>query len=560
MRTVRALGAIGLGSTVIAGALLALPAEAAQTYYVPITDRVVVRGHGYGHGNGMSQYGAEGAARQGKTYRQILARYYPGTRMGTTSGRIRVLITADTTSDLKVSPAQGLTLRDRADGRTWRLPARPRIDRWRLLPTRRVQFYNGNRWRRWAVPGRTRLRGQGEVFAQSPIRLWVPSGSGEVGRRYRGALRAARPSAGSSDRDTVNVLTMDRYLRGVVPAEMPASWSQAALRSQAVAARTYAARDRAANHGRYYQTCDTTSCQVYGGVASEFASTNRAVRATARKILRYRGEPAFTQFSSSSGGYTGDGGHPYLRPVRDPWDNWAGNPMHRWRTTINTRTIERRYPSIGRLRAIRIVRRNGFGHWGGRVLRMRLDGGRADRIISGDDFRWMFGLRSNWFKIEDTAIMARWKRIGARSSVVGRPVGAERPAGGRGAVQKFRKGRIFWLPRIGARETYGPILRRYLAEGGTTSGFGYPRTAVKRVGRDGRMVVFQHGRRLYRNPPTGVHQVRHGWLRAYRRAGWARGIGLPKTDVFRVKRGKRMRFDRGAITRDRRGRYHVRSR
>lgn len=557
MRAVKALGAMGLGAALAWGGLAA-PAVAAQTYYVPVTDQLTVRGHGYGHGNGLSQYGAEGAARLGKGYREILATYYPGTKLGTMRGRIRVLITADTTSDLKVSPARGLSVRDRADGRSWQLPDRAAIGRWRLLPNGRVQFHNGTKWRRWAVPGRTTLRGEGEMFAQEPITLWVPSGSAEVGKRYRGVLRAAVPTPGSANRDTVNVLTMDRYIRGVVPAEMPASWSLEALKSQAIAARTYATRDRLANRDRYYHTCDTTSCQVYGGVASEYPSTDRAVRETAREILRYQGQPAFTQFSASSGGYTGDGGYPYLKPHRDPWDNWSGNAVHTWKTTVSIRTIERRYPSLGRLLAVRVTQRNGYGHWGGRVQRLTLDGSSGDVSITGDDFRWLFGLRSSWFMIEDTEIMQRWKRIGGARSVVGRPASAERPAGRSGAVQDFRKGRIFWSKKTGARELHGALLREYLERGGTTSKLGYPRTGVKRVGRHGTMVVFQHGRRLYRNPPTGVHQVRHGWLRAYKRAGWAKGgLGLPASDVHGVKAGKRMKFDRGRIVRDRRGRYHV---
>jgi stage II sporulation protein D len=391
-RAVQALGAIGLGTALVLSGLTATAAAADRTYNIPANDRLTLRGHGYGHGNGMSQYGAEGAARAGKGYRQILAKYYPGTSLGTMRGRIRVLITADTTADVKVSPARGLSVRDRADGRTWQLPTRSAISRWRILPGGRVHFHNGDRWRRWAVPRRTTLRGDGEFFAREPITLWVPAGGAEVGKRYRGALR-------SSNGDTVNTLKMDRYIRGVVPAEMPASWSLEALKSQAVAARTYATRDRAANASRYYQTCDTTSCQVYGGVGSEYPSTNKAVRQTARQILRYGGEPAFTQFSASSGGYTGDGGYPYLRPRRDPWDKWSGNYVHTWKATVDTATLERRYGSLGRLKAVRIVRRNGYGDWGGRVERMRLIGSRNTVTISGDDMRWAYGLRSSWFTI-----------------------------------------------------------------------------------------------------------------------------------------------------------------
>jgi stage II sporulation protein D len=552
MRTVKTLGAVALGAALAAGGLAA-PA-AAQVYYVPVTDRVTLYGHGYGHGHGLSQYGAQGAALAGRGYREILAHYYPGTRLGRMHGAIRVLITADTTTDVEVSPARGLAVRDLTRDRSWVLPTRDRIDRWRLLPDGRVQAHRPGGWRRWDVPGpRTGLRGAGEFSADGPLTLWVPGGGGDVPRRYRGRLRA-------TNGDTVNVLSMDSYLRGVVPAEMPASWSLEALKSQAVAARTYASRDRAANRTRHYQTCDTTSCQVYGGVGSEHPATNRAVRQTARKILRYQGEPAFTQFSSSSGGWTSAGGYPYLPARRDPWDDWSGNAMHTWQATIDVARLERRYPSLGRLVAVRVTRRDGNGDWNGRVLRMVLDGRRGDVRMSGDDFRSAFGLRSTWFRIERTPIMTRWKRIGGAQSRVGRPVTGERSAGRDGSVQRFRKGRIYWHRSTGARETYGPILREYLRIDGPRSALGYPETAVRRVARTNRVVVFQRGR-IYRNPPTGVHVLRNGWLRTYRRAGLHRGrLGLPTTDVYQVRRGKQMKFRGGTITRRRDGAFRVRYR
>src|SRR5262245_59101318 len=172
MRSVKALGAIGLGAAITLCGLTAPTAYAGQTYYVPVTDQITLHGHGYGHGNGMSQYGAEGGARAGRKYRQILAKYYPGASLGTMRGRVRVLISADTTSDVKVSPARGLSVRDLADGSKWVLPTRDAIRRWRILPGGKVELYNGTRWRRWRVPGRTRLRGEGEFLAGQPITLW----------------------------------------------------------------------------------------------------------------------------------------------------------------------------------------------------------------------------------------------------------------------------------------------------------------------------------------------------------------------------------------------------
>lgn len=396
---------LSVATAVAASAMVAfgVPAPTAsavptdQTYPVPPSKRLLVRGHGFGHGHGMSQYGAYGAARQGLTHREILDFYYPGTTWSRMRGKVRVLITADTTSDVVVSPAAGLAVRDRATKATYPLPDIAGVTRWRLNVEdgRTVVGYLTDQWRRWQPGGADALVGDGEFLAAGPITLWTPAGS----RTYRGKLRAASPVPGSADRDTVNVLSMDNYVRGVIPTEMPASWPAEAVRAQAVAARTYATWSRAQARTRYYQICDTTSCQVYGGLTSEDPRGNDAVSATRKQILTYEGEPAFTQFSSSSGGWTSAGTRPYLVAKPDPYDGHDANPVHDWSLVIDARRLERTYPALGQLRRIRVVEREGNGDWRGRVQTIVLDGSRADRRMSGDSFRWMFGLRSSWFTL-----------------------------------------------------------------------------------------------------------------------------------------------------------------
>ncbi len=175
---------------------------------------------------------------------------------------------------------------------------------------------------------------------------------------------AVAPSPGSRARNTINVVSLESYLKGVVPLEMPATWSKAAVRAQAVAARTYAAYERAHRSG---PMCDTTSCQVYGGRAAEHRDSNAAIKATRKLVLTHRGEPAFTQFSSSSGGWTSAGSMPYLRARKDPYDGWAGNPVHTWRIRVKDTLFESRWPSIGNLRRIAVRQRDGNGQWGGRI-------------------------------------------------------------------------------------------------------------------------------------------------------------------------------------------------
>lgn len=369
-----------------------------QTYRVPDSKVLVVRGHGYGHGHGMSQYGAYGAARQGLSHEEILEFYYPGTSWGTARGRVRVLISADTTRAVVVSPAEGLHVWDRGARTKHVLPEIEGVSRWRLTVDggKAVIEYRTGRWHRYAPEGKKALVGEGQFRAKEPLTLWTPNGP----KKYRGALRMAQPRDGSRDRDTVNILGMDKYIQGVIPHEMPPSWHPEAVQAQAVAARTYAAWSRAQNHRGHYQICDTTSCQVYGGVDAEHPASNDAVRETRRQILTHDEHPAFTQFSASSGGWTSAGSRSYLPAQPDPYDQHESNPVHTWETKVDAAKLEQKFPALGRLQAIRVVSRDGNGEWQGRVWKIVLDGSRADRTMSGDDFRWTFGLRSSWFTIE----------------------------------------------------------------------------------------------------------------------------------------------------------------
>ena len=387
----------------VAAALVSLPVGGSsasvgvdQSYPVPGSGVFTLHGHGFGHGHGMSQYGAWGAARQGLGYQRIVSFYYPGATWSTVTGKVRVLLSADTTPDVVVSTAAGLRVRDLGSSTTYPLPTLAGATRWRLnVDGHRtvVGYLTSSGWHRYQPGGLAALTGDGQLRADGPLTLWTPSGS----RSYRGALRAASPSPGSTDRDTVDVVTMDSYVRGVIPAEMPTSWSIEALKAQAVAARTYATWSRAQNPSRSWQICDTSSCQVYRGLSAEDARGNQAVSHTARQILRYGGDAAFTQFSSSSGGWLSAGSRSYLVAKPDPYDDFSGNPVHDWTFQLGAARIQNAYPGIGRLHRLHVIRREGNGQWGGRVVTVVLDGSKKNVTLSGDSFRAVFGLRSTWF-------------------------------------------------------------------------------------------------------------------------------------------------------------------
>jgi SpoIID/LytB domain protein len=351
--------------------------------------RITISGHGFGHGHGMSQYGAEGAARQGLTYRQIAEFYYPGTAWGTGGGNVTVQLTGDTTpADLIVLARPGLSLRDTAARVRTVLPGNG-ARRWRVVTSpdgvSRVSFLT-DRWQPWAT-----LRGRGEFYAGGrPITLVTPSGA----HAYRGLLRTAVTTTGT--RVTVNEVRLENYLRGVVPLEIPASWSAAAVQAQAVAARTYAAYERAHPRNPAYQLCDTSSCQVYGGYDAEHPASDRAIAGTGSQVLTTAGEPAFTQFGSSSGGWTSAGSVSYLTAREDPYDGWAGNPVHDWTVTLDDVALERAWPKVGDLTGIAVTSRDGNGAWGGRARSITLTGTDGQVVVGGDTFRSVLRLRSTW--------------------------------------------------------------------------------------------------------------------------------------------------------------------
>ena len=253
------------------------------------------------------------------------------------------------------------------------------------MPTSVVSFRQSGRagWTKW-----TSFAGSAEFTAgNKPLTLRLPGGSTA---QYRGALR-------SVEQDTVNVLPMDRYLQGVVPREVPAEWPADAVRAQSVAARSYAAYERA-NATGHYDICDTTSCQVYGGFDAEQPASNAAVKKTHGRIVSYQGQPAFTQFSSSNGGWSSAGSQPYLVAQQDPYEGSSGNPNANWTTTVTSAQIEKAWPQVGTLTNLSFAR-DGNGDLGGRVTSVTLTGSQGTLKVTGEDFRFLLGLRSTWLRL-----------------------------------------------------------------------------------------------------------------------------------------------------------------
>src|SRR5579875_1198675 len=269
----------------------------------------LIRGHGFGHGVGMSQWGAQGYAEQGATYEQILSLYYPGTTLETApSTDIRVLLSQGAKT-LSISSDEPIAVTD-GNGVAHTLAAGTT----KLTPALKL-----------AVDG-------GAALPLTPPLTFAPaSGSAlTLGKPYRGTITV---DVVKKKLEAVNTLPLEEYVDGVVPAEMPSAWQSAALEAQAVASRTYALATRRV--GADFDVYADTRSQAYGGIDAETPATTAAVAATQGEVLYYGDTIAPTVFSSSSGGQTqsaadawGGPDVPYLPSQPDPYDSIS--PYHSW--------------------------------------------------------------------------------------------------------------------------------------------------------------------------------------------------------------------------------------
>ena len=301
----------GLASTLLAASPGAPPSTTSTTSATsspttvmtsPASSVVVFNGHGWGHGLGMSQWGAYGYAKHGWTFDRILAHYYSGTTLG---------------------PAQVSTLRVL------------------LASAKKTTFASTAAWTVVDAAGTKVALDPGALVLKANLTLadhpelqppftFVGKQPLIVGKvPYRGKLNV------SSDGKLVQVIDtvgLESYLKGVVPAEMPSSWPAEALKAQAVAARSYALAN--VTTGRAFDLYGDTRSQVFGGVTAENAATSAAVDATKGQVVLYKGKVANTLFFSTSGGRTASAYEstglnvPYLVPVADPYDSFS--PYHDW--------------------------------------------------------------------------------------------------------------------------------------------------------------------------------------------------------------------------------------
>ena len=227
-----------------------------------------------------------------------------------------------------------------------------------------------------------------EVQSEDPRGIWLGS------RRYRGRLQFL---VRRGQVQVVNHLGIETYLASVVGSEMPHRWPLPALQAQAVAARTYALRQR--GKAGDFDVKATVSSQVYRGVESETPSTIEAVESTRSLVLVHAGRLINAVFHSSSGGATEPSGEvwrnqlPYLVSVADHDQH---SPVHRWNKRFDDDELRDLFRETGGVKRLQVLKTSSTG----RVRTARVQGPRGSLVLTGRELRKRLGLKSTMVQFE----------------------------------------------------------------------------------------------------------------------------------------------------------------
>ncbi len=221
------------------------------------------------------------------------------------------------------------------------------------------------------------------------------------GRKYRDQLKMI--PGPNRDVWVINVLPLEEYLVGLVNYEISSQWTMEALKTQVVAARTYAFYQRSNRSGELYDVDSGVNDQVYGGVGREDNRSRKAVQETKGELILYQGNPIFAVYSACCGGKTewGEnmwaGNFPYLRSAECNY--CLDSPHFLWNYSIEGDRLGMALEatsSNSRVLGLEIDQRSQSR----RVLKLTVQMEGNQRQISGKDFRRLLGydqLRSTNF-------------------------------------------------------------------------------------------------------------------------------------------------------------------
>src|SRR3954469_9285511 len=354
----------------------------------------LVTGHGWGHGVGLSQYGAYGYAQKGSDYEKIVLHYFLGTELGDAPvSRVRVLLTSGAAT-LPISSAAAFRVKD-GSGAVHTVPAG-----------------------KYTLTSALKLKVDGAATAKAlpgPLLFQPGTSPLQLKHLYRGSVQV---DVVNGKLRAINFVGLEQYLYGVVPSEMPYTWHPEALKAQAVVARSYALATR--RSGAFDLYPDTRS-QVYLGLEHERPSTNAAVDATAGEVVLYEGQVAKTFFFSSSGGRTASAEDvwgaavPYLVSVADPYDTIS--PHHTWGPVAFTgATLAKRLKMKGRVMDVQSQLNSS-----GRVKTLTVIGSQGTVEMPGTSVRTRLGVQSTWFTVGVLSLSAPTTTVvyGSRAQLSG---------------------------------------------------------------------------------------------------------------------------------------------
>lgn len=495
--------AAGMALILAAGAAVwAVPQVVKSDVALTVGGEVTLIGHGNGHGRGMGQWGAFGYAKQGWSSTQILSHFYGGTTAGKVDNvDVSVILTGE--SSVNVFADAGMKVGDVA-----------------VAPGQAVSLSGSTA---------TITAGCGGAVVNSvelprPLVSPITPGPARPGPellKMCGSDETFRGGLGFDGGRVINVLPLDDYVKGVLPKEIYLGWADEggaeALKAQAVAARTYAL----ASMDISKPIDDTQNSQVYGGFGGEDPRSNAAVDATAGIVLnKPDGKPAFTEFSSSTGGATDGRDFP---AVIDEGDSIS--PFHDWTASVSSGSIGSTF-GVGSLTGFEVVEAYGMGAENGRAATVRISGTGGTVDVPAQEVRTKLQLKSSFFTVQgqvnkpaiiappsgvgqatptlpvpgvpavpgvtptapgatddtlsqllalaDAAIGTKFSDLGGSSGLLGGVLGPiiATPSG-TGAVQQFQNGAVFFSPDSGAHALGAIDLLNYALKGGE-SVVGFP--------------------------------------------------------------------------------------
>jgi stage II sporulation protein D len=216
--------------------------------------------------------------------------------------------------------------------------------------------------------------------------------------RYRGALETVVNESG--ELNIVNALSVDNYVKGVIPNESPPSWPMAELKAQAVISRSFALTG--GREGEGFDLYSDTRSQVYKGLESEYTTSDEAAEQTKGQVLMYEGNIAETLFSACSGGKTESIQNvfgtaiPYLVGVPDPYDSLC--PLHEWTLKFSGPEISEKLSGLleGKLKKV-VITKTGYSP---RIIEAKLYGTGGVTSVTGEQLEIALGGYSTWMTFE----------------------------------------------------------------------------------------------------------------------------------------------------------------